>query len=149
MPFLVVQNPSTPVPARDLASVTEVSIGRAPDNDMVLDDNQVSRKHALLFRINDLFFMKDRGSSFGTFVNGQKIDAPVEINLGDKIGIGGYNLAMQETDKPAAAAPAKPKLPPPPPRPPPPPPPDRRRLRPGPPPISRSSNAQHASIPMS
>lgn len=51
----------------------------------------VSRNHAEIIRSNTKFFVKDVGSTNGTFINGKKIDINnlVEIHVGDTISFGG------------------------------------------------------------
>ena len=71
-----------PTPVRNLR------IGRAPDNDLVLDDLLVSRYHAELRRGQDGGFeIADLGSQNGTFVNGHRIAAQ-PLTGGDTVGIG-------------------------------------------------------------
>lgn len=55
-----------PVPGRLL-------IGRGTDCDLVLDEPEMSRKHALLEVFNQEIFLHDQGSANGTFVNGVQI----------------------------------------------------------------------------
>jgi pSer/pThr/pTyr-binding forkhead associated (FHA) protein len=52
----------------------ELAVGRAVDNDLVLDDPSLSRKHARLRRAGPgRIEIEDLGSSNGTFVNGRKV----------------------------------------------------------------------------
>ncbi|MFQ5613537.1 MAG: FHA domain-containing protein [Anaerolineae bacterium] len=53
-----------------------LTIGRAPDNDIALDDVQVSRIHARLTRRGDQVVLEDLGSTNGTMVNGRLITEP-------------------------------------------------------------------------
>ncbi len=109
MPFLIVNDSRVANPTRDLAGAGEIAIGRAPDNDLVLNDGQVSRRHALLFRAGEAIFLKDCGSSFGTYVNQEKVEDSIEIKVGDQIRIGGCEMTIGETEEaPPPAAPAKP-----------------------------------------
>ena len=63
-------------------------IGRADDNDVVIADLQVSRRHAELRRLGGgRFQLTDIGSHNGTFVNGQQITTEV-VTKADVIGIG-------------------------------------------------------------
>ncbi|HXJ65725.1 MAG TPA: FHA domain-containing protein, partial [Actinomycetota bacterium] len=69
-----------------------VSIGRAPDNDIVLSDLTVSGHHALLERTPDgSFVLTDRGSSNGTFVNGVRVDRAA-VGEGSVISLGRHLL---------------------------------------------------------
>lgn len=53
-----------------------ITIGRAPDNDIQVQNIRVSKHHAELYRENEKCFIKDVGSKNGTVVNGKKIEAP-------------------------------------------------------------------------
>ncbi|OBJ49399.1 FHA domain-containing protein [Mycobacterium sp. 1423905.2] len=64
-----------------------VTIGRAPDNHVVLNDLLVSRRHALLRRSNDRWELVDNHSANGTYVNGNRISRGV-IGRNDIVGIG-------------------------------------------------------------
>jgi transcriptional regulator with GAF, ATPase, and Fis domain len=52
---------------------TKVRIGKAPDNDLVLPDDTVSRHHCELERRADCIWVKDLGSTNGTRIAGSKI----------------------------------------------------------------------------
>ena len=62
-------------------------IGRAPDNDVVISDLSVSRNHAELRRVGDMYQIADLDSHNGTFVNGQRI-VTAPLTEGDIVGIG-------------------------------------------------------------
>src|SRR3954452_14554245 len=49
------------------------SIGRTTENDLVISDPRVSREHADIVREPDGFYVVDKGSKQGTFVNGRKV----------------------------------------------------------------------------
>lgn len=71
-----------PLPART------VRIGRADDNDLVIDDLVVSRRHAELRVLADgTYEVVDLGSHNGTYLNGQPI-ARAPVAPGDIIGVG-------------------------------------------------------------
>jgi pSer/pThr/pTyr-binding forkhead associated (FHA) protein len=73
-----------------------VTIGRAPDNMIHLEDASVSSKHAELRAADKTYQLRDLGSTNGTMVNG---NAATEIRLrhGDRIRFGGIQ-ARFETD---------------------------------------------------
>src|SRR6266566_1056920 len=50
-----------------------VTIGRAPSNDVVIDDPTVSAQHASLTKLPSGYRLKDLGSSNGTQINGLSI----------------------------------------------------------------------------
>lgn len=61
---------------RDQQELTtdRISIGRANDNDIVLDSQGVSGHHAVIERERGSFVLIDKGSANGVFVNGQRIE---------------------------------------------------------------------------
>ncbi|MFE1802156.1 FHA domain-containing protein [Streptomyces sp. NPDC059517] len=76
-----------PTSVRPLPSRT-VRIGRADDNDLVVDDLGVSRRHAELRALPDgTYEIVDLGSHNGTFLNGQPVTR-ARIDAGDIVGIG-------------------------------------------------------------
>jgi pSer/pThr/pTyr-binding forkhead associated (FHA) protein len=71
----------------------ETTVGRSPDCDVFLDDVTVSRRHALVVRRDAQFFIEDRGSLNGTFLNRRRIESgPLED--GDELQIGKYKLTF-------------------------------------------------------
>jgi hypothetical protein len=62
------------------------TIGRLPDNDVVLDDPYVSRRHcAILVHASEGCELHDVASKNGTFLNGQRISGPTPLSSGDEI----------------------------------------------------------------
>lgn len=59
-------------------------IGRAPDCDLVINENTVSGKHSRISKVGDHFTIQDMGSTNGTFVNDVKIDKK-ELRTNDRI----------------------------------------------------------------
>lgn len=53
---------------------TPFTVGRKPEKDLVLADPRVSRDHAEIEMVGGEFWVVDRGSKHGTFVNGQRVD---------------------------------------------------------------------------
>ena len=66
-------------------SARESAIGRSPECDFVLDVAAVSRRHAVVTRDKDLYFIQDNGSRNGTIVNGHPIETPTQLRDGDQI----------------------------------------------------------------
>ena len=65
----------------------ETTIGRLPDNDIVIVDRWISRHHAHIVRQGIRYVIKDLDSKNGTFVNGQRLRAPQELEDGDRIQV--------------------------------------------------------------
>jgi pSer/pThr/pTyr-binding forkhead associated (FHA) protein len=62
------------------------TIGRLPDNDVVLQDAFVSRRHcAILVHAGDGSELHDVASKNGTFLNGNRLSGPTKLNSGDEI----------------------------------------------------------------
>lgn len=76
-----------PVSITDLTGVQVVRIGRAPDNDIVLTDLRVSRRHAELRVTAGVAEIVDLNSRGGTYVNGRPVRR-ARISPDDFIGIG-------------------------------------------------------------
>lgn len=76
--------------------VAQITIGRATDNDVVVDNSLASRHHAMIQKIKNVYFLKDLGSTNGTFLNGAKLpgDKYVKLQSGDKITIGNMSLVI-------------------------------------------------------
>jgi hypothetical protein len=51
----------------------EIRIGRSRENQIVLDDPSVSRLHATIIVNGNSYFVRDNGSTNGTFINGRRI----------------------------------------------------------------------------
>jgi hypothetical protein len=64
------------------------SVGRTPDNQIVVPVREVSRRHAEIVCNESGYVLKDLGSPNGTFVNGERI-AEHRLQDGDRIAMGG------------------------------------------------------------
>src|SRR6476661_7081746 len=71
-----------------------VVIGRSSGCDIVLDDPNVSRRHAEVRRLGEGFSLVDLGSTNGTEVNGQRVGETSLMN-GDVIGVGTTRLTFE------------------------------------------------------
>lgn len=65
-----------------------IAFGRDPENEISLDDAQVSRHHAILRRQDDELILEDLGSTNGTWVNGERIVGPHVLQPTETISIG-------------------------------------------------------------
>ena len=73
----------------------EVSIGRAAENDLVLEDKLVSRLHCRLVAVEGGAVVMDEGSSNGTWLNGEPLAHPTFLTFNDELVIGRYVLRIQ------------------------------------------------------
>lgn len=78
-----------------IARMDKLSIGRAADNDLILDSPGVSRHHAeLIYTNGGQPMIQDLGSSNGTFINGEALREPRLLQSTDWVTIGGYLLRV-------------------------------------------------------
>src|SRR5262249_29108974 len=64
------------------------TIGRAEDSTVCVDSSKVSRRHARILVAGVRAVLEDLGSKNGTYVGGQRIDAPRPLDDGDEIRVG-------------------------------------------------------------
>ncbi len=72
----------------------ECSIGRGPDNDIVLADSFVSTAHAAINYGDGSWWIEDLGSRNGSLVNGQRVETKTRLKPGDQIAIGQVRLRL-------------------------------------------------------
>ncbi len=82
----------------------EYRLGRDSDNDIVLDDEGVSRHHAKIEKKKNHFFIVDLDSANGTIVNGKKRNK-VKLKHEDLIIIGRIQLEFRTEEKPDTVPP--------------------------------------------
>jgi pSer/pThr/pTyr-binding forkhead associated (FHA) protein len=62
------------------------TVGRSQDNDVVIEDSYVSRRHcAILVHASNTCEVHDTASKNGTYLNGQRLSGPTRLNSGDEI----------------------------------------------------------------
>ena len=66
----------------------EISIGRDVSNDFVINDAEVSRKHAKLTQEGDRYKIEDLNSTNGTYIDGQRLIGPHMMAIGEIIMFG-------------------------------------------------------------
>jgi hypothetical protein len=81
-----------------------MSIGRAVDNEVVLTDIAVSRRHLELAHDGQQWILRDRGSGNGTVVNDRIEDGSYTLRHGDRIEIGNTILRFELPTPPPAGA---------------------------------------------
>jgi pSer/pThr/pTyr-binding forkhead associated (FHA) protein len=92
-PALVVRSGGGRAGEHFLLQEEATTVGRSPECDVFLDDVTVSRRHAEVLRRDQHFFIEDKGSLNGTFLNRRRIEsAPLED--GDELQIGKYKLTF-------------------------------------------------------
>lgn len=91
---LVVKGQSDAKP-RTVRLSASMTIGRAPECELRVDDTYASQQHARLFAKNNSWFVEDLGSTNGTFVNDQKLAAPAMLQPGDEVRVGQTTMELR------------------------------------------------------
>lgn len=90
---------------------TETTIGRLPDNDVVIDDRWISRHHARISHRCPGFVIEDLSSKNGTLVNGQRIDRPTLLRDNDQIQLAPhFQLTFVDAESTLSIRPDRPRL---------------------------------------
>jgi pSer/pThr/pTyr-binding forkhead associated (FHA) protein len=81
------------------------TVGRLADNDVVLDDPHISRRHcAVLVHSNRSCEVHDIASKNGTYLNGERITCATRVKLGDEIRMCDLSLVLVGGEEPADPA---------------------------------------------
>ncbi|MFQ5809038.1 MAG: FHA domain-containing protein [Armatimonadota bacterium] len=88
--LVVVQSPDTNKlrGGATLSLSSATTLGRSSENAIVLPDRFVSARHALVYLAQGRHLLRDRDSTNGTFVNGERIHSDVVLTTGDRLEIG-------------------------------------------------------------
>lgn len=89
------------LPSWELRGKRTFRIGRHPENDFILQESWISRRHAMIQQeSNQRYHIIDLGSANGTFVNGNRIVTPTPLHTGDIIGLGKTELIFTQQSAP-------------------------------------------------
>ncbi len=72
------------------------TIGRDAGNDIVLNDEAASARHAIVTFRDGAWWAEDAGSTNGTVVNAARIRDPERLNFGDEIDVGRIGLRLEQ-----------------------------------------------------
>lgn len=81
-------------------------IGRIEDNDLYLDDPQLSRHHAIIHQDESGYTVSDLDSTNGTFLNGERITGQRRLAEGDRIRVGNTSLVFRWLSEAEQASPS-------------------------------------------
>lgn len=73
-----------------------VTIGRASDIEVSLQDDYASGRHARLFPQGSRWFLEDLGSTNGTFVNGTKLTRATPLEVGTDFRVGRTTMQLRD-----------------------------------------------------
>ena len=92
--FLVVTAGALKGTSLDLAQ-QQITLGRANDATLVLNDDYASSRHARIFPQDGQWIVEDLGSTNGTYLDRQKVTRPMPVPLGVPIRIGKTVLELR------------------------------------------------------
>lgn len=72
-----------------------LNLGRSAENDIALEDDFASARHARIEPRRDGVWVSDAGSTNGTYVNGSKLAKPHRLKPGDVIRVGSTDLRYE------------------------------------------------------
>jgi pSer/pThr/pTyr-binding forkhead associated (FHA) protein len=71
-----------------------VLVGRSEQCEIAIDDPLVSRRHARITVVGSMVTIEDLGSSNGTLVDGERIEGPCSLALGQRIQVGPLEMCL-------------------------------------------------------
>ncbi|MFN5368544.1 MAG: FHA domain-containing protein [Roseiflexaceae bacterium] len=98
--YLVLQNPgATLLPRNKIFEVYDnYVIGRGVEQNIVLNDSKVSYQHAIITHQDGAWYIRDLGSSNGTYLDGLRVNVDTMFTDGQTIALGtGFELRVQLT----------------------------------------------------
>jgi hypothetical protein len=96
--LLVVGSPEgRPQAGTSIALDAVNSLGRDVNNSIVIDDSFVSAEHALLTFRGRAWYLEDRGSTNGTWLNGQRVEGMLPLGYGDDLQVGQVRMRLERS----------------------------------------------------
>lgn len=80
----------------------EITVGRSKSQDIAVEDEEVSREHAVFRNKGDRYTVEDLGTGLGTLVNGERIRSH-DLQAGDVVQIGTLAIEFGQTHRPIRA----------------------------------------------
>ena len=92
--LVVIEGPllGTVIPLAD----TQITIGRAPDSTLVIDDDYASSRHARIYPAEGTWIVEDLGSTNGTWIDRTRITTPTVLPVGAPLRVGRTTLQVQK-----------------------------------------------------
>ena len=94
--LVVIESPEgQPVQGSSIPLDAVTSLGRDVNNSITVEDGYVSAEHALLTFRGRAWYLEDRGSTNGTYINGQRIQGVVPLGYGDELQLGQVRMRLE------------------------------------------------------
>lgn len=77
-------------------STAQVTIGRAPDSTLVIEDDYASSRHARIYPAEGSWLVEDLGSTNGTWIDRTRITSPTLLTVGAPLRVGRTTIQMQK-----------------------------------------------------
>jgi pSer/pThr/pTyr-binding forkhead associated (FHA) protein len=74
----------------------QVTIGRAPDSTVVVDDDYASSRHARIYPAEGAWLVEDLGSTNGTWIDRTRVTSPTVLPVGAPLRVGRTTLQLQK-----------------------------------------------------
>jgi pSer/pThr/pTyr-binding forkhead associated (FHA) protein len=74
----------------------QITIGRAPDSTLIIDDDYASSRHARIYPSEGSWVVEDLGSTNGTWIDRTRITSPTVLPVGAPLRIGRTTLQIQK-----------------------------------------------------
>jgi len=100
---LIMRSGPTPGAAFTLEG-DQMTVGRDSTNEIVINDAEISRRHARLTFQGGKYVLEDLGSTNGTFVNGQRLAGPRVLKAGEVVSFGEQIVLVFEVNSVDAGA---------------------------------------------
>ena len=76
-------------------NTAQVTIGRAPDSTVVIEDDYASSRHARVYPSEGAWVVEDLGSTHGTWIDRTRITTPTVLPVGVPLRVGRTTLQLQ------------------------------------------------------
>ncbi len=74
----------------------QITMGRAPDSTIVIDDDYASSRHARLYESEGAWVVEDLGSTNGTWLDRTRLTTPTVLPVGAPLRVGRTTLVIQK-----------------------------------------------------
>jgi pSer/pThr/pTyr-binding forkhead associated (FHA) protein len=74
----------------------QITIGRAPDSTLIIDDDYASSRHARIYPSEGSWVVEDLGSTNGTWIDRTRITTPTVLPVGAPLRVGRTTLQVQK-----------------------------------------------------